>query len=151
MSWTCSNCDELNDDLHKSCWQCKKPRYSPDEIVKSRSFNDSLICSTTAEVPGRKIESIKSIVFGETILAANIIDDLFAGFRDIAGGRSGIYEDRLQIARNTAIEEMLKEAHYIGANAVVGVKVDYETVHHSMMMICASGTAVVLHAESEGD
>jgi uncharacterized protein YbjQ (UPF0145 family) len=85
------------------------------------------------------------MVNGEAILGANVFKDFFAGIRDIVGGRSGAYEGELQKAREIALEEMSEHARRLGANAIIGVDVDYETVgqNGSMLMVAASGTAVV--------
>jgi len=84
------------------------------------------------------------IVTGETIIGANFVRDFFAGIRDIIGGRSGSYEKVLREAKDTAIDEMAREAERLGANAVIGVSIDYETVGNngSMLMVTCSGTAV---------
>ena len=84
------------------------------------------------------------IVTGETIISANFVRDFFAGIRDIIGGRSGSYEKVLREAKDTAIDEMAREAERLGANAVIGVSIDYETVGNngSMLMVTCSGTAV---------
>jgi len=82
------------------------------------------------------------IVVGETILATNIFRDIGAGLRDLVGGRSGAYEKKMTEARETAIREMSEKAEALGADAVVGVDIDYETVGNGMMMVSASGTAV---------
>lgn len=84
------------------------------------------------------------IVTGETIIGANFVRDFFAGIRDIIGGRSGSYEKVLREAKDTAIDEMAQEAERLGANAVIGVSIDYETVgnNSSMLMVTCSGTAV---------
>lgn len=84
------------------------------------------------------------IVTGETIIGANFVRDFFAGIRDIIGGRSGSYEKVLREAKDTAIDEMAREAERLGANAVIGVSIDYETVgnYGSMLMVTCSGTAV---------
>jgi uncharacterized protein YbjQ (UPF0145 family) len=105
-----------------------------------------MILSTTPTLEGRTIAEYRGIVTGEAILGANIFKDLFAGIRDIVGGRSGAYEQELAKARTIAIEELSAAAAAIGADAVVGVDLDYETVGQggSMLMVTASGTAVRL-------
>lgn len=105
-----------------------------------------MLITTTNTVEGRQIRDYKGMVNGEAILGANIFKDLFAGIRDIVGGRSGAYESELQNARDIAIGEMVEKARQMGANAVIGVDVDYETVgqNGSMLMVAASGTAVVI-------
>jgi uncharacterized protein YbjQ (UPF0145 family) len=104
----------------------------------------SVIVTTTPNVEGRKITSYVGIVTGEAIMGANIFKDLFAGIRDIVGGRSATYERELRRAREIAIEELKTAAAEKGANAVVAV--DYETVgtNGSMLMVTVSGTAVVI-------
>lgn len=102
-----------------------------------------MIVTTTPSVEGRKITDYKGIVVGEAILGANVIRDLFAGITDILGGRSGAYEQELGRARATALAEMEEHAAVLGATAVVGVDLDYEVINN-MLMVSASGTAVVL-------
>lgn len=102
-----------------------------------------MIVTTTPSVEGYQIASYKGIVVGEAILGANIIRDVFAGITDILGGRSGAYEEELAKAREVALKEMEDRAKAVGANAVVGVDLDYEVIN-SMLMVSASGTAVVL-------
>nr|WP_321483509.1 heavy metal-binding domain-containing protein [uncultured Cohaesibacter sp.] len=105
-----------------------------------------MLITTTSSVQGRFIRDYKGIVNGEAILGANVFKDFFAGIRDIVGGRSGAYESELQRAREIALDEMTQHAHRLGANAIIGVDVDYETVGDkgSMLMVAASGTAVVI-------
>ena len=106
-----------------------------------------MIQTTTPSVEGRTIEEYLGVVTGEAILGANIFKDLFAGVRDIVGGRSGAYEDELRKAREIAMTELAAEATSRGADAVVGIDLDYETVGQgSMLMVTASGTAVRLGA-----
>lgn len=104
-----------------------------------------MILSTTHTLEGLTIKQYNGIVFGETIIGANLFKDLFASVRDIVGGRSGSYERVLQEARDTAINEMMQQAQSRGANAVVGIDIDYEVVGQSgsMLMVSASGTAVI--------
>ena len=105
-----------------------------------------MLISTTNSVEGQQMAEYKGIVAGEAILGANIFRDLFASIRDIVGGRSGAYEKELSKARGIAIEEMTVEAAALGANAVIGVDIDYETVgqNGSMLMVTAAGTAVII-------
>lgn len=105
-----------------------------------------MILSTTNTLEGKTIRDYRGVVFGETIIGANVFKDLFANIRDIVGGRSGTYERVLQEARETAMREMSFRAQSIGANAVIGIDVDYEVVGNSgsMLMVSTSGTAVVV-------
>ena len=106
----------------------------------------AVIVTTTPSVEGRKITEYKGIVTGEAIMGANIFKDLFAGIRDIVGGRSATYERELRRAREIAMDEISTAAAEMGANAVVGIDLDYETVgtNASMLMVTISGTAVVV-------
>ena len=105
-----------------------------------------MIVSTTPNIEGKKITEYKGLVTGETIIGANIFRDIFASIRDIVGGRSGSYESVLREAKDTAVREMQEEAVKLGANAIVGVDLDYETLGsaNGMLMVTASGTAVTL-------
>ena len=105
-----------------------------------------MILSTTPTLEGKTIRESRGIVVGEAILGANIFKDLFAGIRDIIGGRSGAYEKELARAREIAFEELKERAQALGANAVVGIDIDYEVVgqNGSMLMVSISGTAVVI-------
>lgn len=105
-----------------------------------------MILSTTPTLEGKAIREYRGIVVGEAILGANIFKDLFAGIRDIIGGRSGAYEKELARAREIAFEELKERAADLGANAVVGIDIDYEVVgqNGSMLMVSISGTAVVI-------
>ncbi|MDQ2065405.1 heavy metal-binding domain-containing protein [Xinfangfangia sp. CPCC 101601] len=102
-----------------------------------------MIVTTTPTVEGRPARDYLGIVTGEAILGANIFKDLFAGIRDIVGGRSAAYEKELGRARKTALAEMEAEAQKLGADAVVGVDLDFEVINN-MLMVSASGTAVRL-------
>lgn len=106
----------------------------------------AIIVTTTPSIEGRKITSYQGIVTGEAIMGANIFKDLFAGIRDIVGGRSATYEHELRRARELAMAEIQQSAAELGANAVVGIDIDYETVgaNSSMLMVTVSGTAVVV-------
>ncbi len=105
-----------------------------------------MIVTTTHTVDGRQITEYLGIVTGEVILGANIFRDLFAGIRDIVGGRAGSYESVLRQAREGAMKEMIDEAARQGADAVVGIDIDYETLgaNNGMLMVTATGTAVKL-------
>ena len=103
-----------------------------------------MIFSTTNSLEGKTINQYLGIVSGEVILGANIFKDLFAGIRDIVGGRSGAYEKSLQDARSAAFTEIKEKAEKLGANAIVGIDIDYETIgtNSSMLMVSVTGTAI---------
>ena len=103
-----------------------------------------MILSTTNNIDGKPVKDYLGIVSGETIIGANIFKDFFAGIRDIVGGRSGSYEKVLREAKDTALKEMEEQALKLGATAVIGIDLDYETVgpKGGMLMVTASGTAV---------
>ncbi len=105
-----------------------------------------MICTTTPSVEGYRIVEYKGIVFGEVISGVNVIKDFTAGLSNFFGGRSNTYEEELVKARNQAMQEMEQRAVAIGANAVVGVDIDYEVLgaDNGMLMVTASGTAVVV-------
>ena len=101
--------------------------------------------STTPSLEGRKVVKYLGVVSGEAIMGANIFKDFFAGIRDIIGGRAGVYEEELRKGKEIALNEMIVEASKLGANAVLGVDLDYETVGKgNMLMVSVSGTAVVV-------
>jgi uncharacterized protein YbjQ (UPF0145 family) len=106
------------------------------------------LVSTTQKFEGRRIVASTGLVGGDAILGANMFRDFFAGIRDLVGGRSGSYEKVLRKAKQEAVDDMLEQARELGANAVVGVDLDYETIQvqdgGSMLMVSASGTAVVV-------
>ena len=103
-----------------------------------------MIVTTTNVVQGHPVDAYLGVVTGETILGANIMKDVFAGIRDIVGGRSAAYEKELRKAREIAMQEMTADAEDLGANAVIGIDVDYEVLgaDNGMLMVCVSGTAV---------
>lgn len=103
-----------------------------------------MIVSTTPTIEGRQIVEYLGIVTGETVIGANIFRDFMAGIRDIVGGRSSSYEEVLKEAKDTALREAVDDAIRLGANAVVGIDIDYETIGQSMLMVSVSGTAVRL-------
>lgn len=104
-----------------------------------------MIHSTTPAIEGQTILTYHGVVTGEAILGANIFRDFFAGIRDIVGGRSAGYEKELNKAREIAMDEMTERAQELGANAIVGIDIDYETVGQgSMLMVAVSGTAVTV-------
>jgi uncharacterized protein YbjQ (UPF0145 family) len=101
-----------------------------------------VITTTTHDIQGQTISQYLGIVVGESIIATNIMRDIMATVRDVVGGRSGAYEEKMREARDIALKEMTELAQEMGADAVVGVDIDYETVGNGMMMVSASGTAV---------
>lgn len=102
--------------------------------------------TTTPSIEGKRITKYCGVVAGEAILGTNILKDLFAGIRDFVGGRSATYERELQNAREIALKELQERAQRLGANAVVGVDLDYEVLgqNNGMLMVSASGTAVII-------
>ena len=106
----------------------------------------AMLMTTTPSVEGKQIVRYLGVVTGETIIGANVFRDFLAGVRDFFGGRSGSYEAVLREAKDTALEEMARQAEALGANAVVGIDLDYETVggSGSMLMVTCSGTAVMV-------
>jgi uncharacterized protein YbjQ (UPF0145 family) len=153
MAWQCKKCGESHEDQFDSCWKCGIEREGNAvirdfKIQEFQSFTDDLKlpCSTTPEIPGRKVNSCRGIVCGEAIMGANFLRDIAAGITNIVGGRSGAYENTLREGREIALQEMMDEAREIGGNAVIGVDIDYETVGANMLMVSASGTAVVLES-----
>ena len=105
-----------------------------------------MIVTTTPTIEGHPIKEYKGLVTGETIIGANFVKDFFAGIRDIVGGRSSSYESVLREAKDIALKEMQESAQLMGANAVIGVDLDYEALgaNGSMLMVTASGTAVIV-------
>ena len=102
-----------------------------------------MLITTTTLIEGSKIIEYKGIVSGEIILGANIFRDILASIRDVIGGRSRSYEHVLRKAKDSALQEMQQEAEKLGATAIIGVDIDYETVGQGMLMVSVSGTAVV--------
>ncbi len=105
-----------------------------------------MIVTTTHSVPNREITQTLGVVAGEAVLGANVFRDLFAGIRDFVGGRAGGYQKVLRDGRNMALDDMIEEANAAGADAVIGVDIDYEAIgsNGSMLMVSVNGTAVKL-------
>jgi uncharacterized protein YbjQ (UPF0145 family) len=103
-----------------------------------------MITTTTHNIEGRPVQQYLGVISSESIIGANIFKDLFAGVRDIVGGRSGTYERVIEEARNNAMSELVQKAQALGANAVIGIDLDFETVGTgaTMLMVIATGTAV---------
>lgn len=101
-----------------------------------------MLLTTTQTVEGKSIVEYFAVVTGEAIMGANVVRDLFASITDIVGGRSGAYESKLKDARDVAFEEMRAQANRYGANAIVGIDIDYEVIRDGMLMVAVSGTAV---------
>jgi uncharacterized protein YbjQ (UPF0145 family) len=121
-----------------------RPALAHESIVNPSIWSRRMLVTTTNTIEDKRIVEYYGLVTGEAILGANIFRDIFASVRDIVGGRSAGYEKELKNARDIAVEEMVAEAHARGANAVIGVDLDYETVGQgsSMLMVTACGTAV---------
>ena len=107
-----------------------------------------MLLTTTPNIDGKRITKYCGIVAGEAVLGANVLKDLFAGIRDFVGGRSGTYEKELQRARDIALEELQERAQELGANAVIGIDIDYEVLgkENGMLMVSVSGTAVFVES-----
>lgn len=105
-----------------------------------------MILTTTNSIDGNPVKEYKGVVTGETIIGANMFRDFMAGIRDVIGGRSGSYETVLREAKDTSMKEMQQHAEALGANAIVGIDIDYATIGqgNSMIMVTVSGTAVVI-------
>ena len=103
-----------------------------------------MLIVTANTLEGYRIRDYKGLVTGEAIMGANVVRDWVAGITDVIGGRSGVYESKLRDGREAAVEDMQAEAEQLGANAIVAVDLDYETMREGMMMVVASGTAVVV-------
>lgn len=103
-----------------------------------------MLVTTTSNLQGKEIIEYHGIVSGEAIMGANIVRDLFASVTDVIGGRSAAYEDKLAEGREIAIREMEDRARQMGANAIIGVDLDFETLREGMMMCIATGTAVTV-------
>ena len=123
-----------------------RPRKLVSVATNTLLYIRRMLISTTPTIEGRPIQAYKGVVTGETIIGANLFKDFMAGIRDIIGGRSGSYERVLREAKDTALAEMQQRAQEMGANAIVGVDIDYETIgqNGSMLMVAISGTAVVI-------
>jgi uncharacterized protein YbjQ (UPF0145 family) len=109
-------------------------------------YRGRMLITTTPTIEGKRIREYRGIVTGEAIMGANVFRDLFAGIRDIVGGRSAGYEKELRSARETALAELAANAQQLGANAVVGVDLDYEVLGETngMLMVSVSGTGVII-------
>lgn len=104
-----------------------------------------MLLTTTSTIEGKPVLEYKGLVTGETIFGANVFKDIMASVRDIVGGRSGTYEKTIADARETSLREMITRAEALGANAIIGIDYDYETIGN-MLMVTVTGTAVVLTA-----
>ncbi len=155
MNWTCPNCSELHEEQFDSCWKCGTTQSGskvefPDPVSEFSAVDSAhaiLPCSTTPYLPGRTIDSVVGVVFGDAIMGANIIRDFAASLTEIVGGRSGAYEGNLRQGRAIALQELMNEAIQLGADGVIGFDIDYETITGSMLLVSASGTAVKLIPE----
>lgn len=101
-----------------------------------------MIMTTTSTLQGKEVEEYLDLVSGEAIMGANVVRDFLAGITDIIGGRSGAYENKLAEGREIAVQEMKEKARRLGANAIIGIDLDFETLRDGMMLCVATGTAV---------
>lgn len=113
-----------------------------DSIIKSLRILEDMLMTTTSTLENKTVKEYVGIVSGETIIGANLFKDFFAAIRDIIGGRSRSYERVLRKAKEIALKEMGENARALGANGIIGIDLDYETVGKGMLMVTASGTAV---------
>lgn len=113
-----------------------------DSIIKSLRILEDMLMTTTSTLENKTVKEYVGIVSGETIIGANLFKDFFAAIRDIVGGRSRSYERVLRKAKEIALKEMGENARALGANGIIGIDLDYETVGKGMLMVTASGTAV---------
>lgn len=154
-TWTCPNCSEELDADFDRCWNCgtNAAGEPPDEgfetaleetVVPPRE-GPQLPLTTTPGFQGQRIIEYRGLVFGEAIIGANVLSDAAAGVRDVVGGRSASYERKLSQAREHALTGLRHRASALGGTAVVGVSLDYEVIRGGMLMVVASGTAVVSH------
>lgn len=156
MKWKCPKCSEIHETQFDSCWKCgtssgvtaSEPVSGFENYFTSDAAEISMICATTPNLPGRTIAYTMGIVCGEAIMGANVFRDIAASITDVLGGRSGAYEKNLKQGRAIALQDMMTEARELGADAIVGVDIDYETVGNSMLMVSVSGTAVKLEPQS---
>jgi uncharacterized protein YbjQ (UPF0145 family) len=134
----------LDAGVNRLSHRAARDRAPQHALVMRSCYKKDMLLTTTAVIDGRQIVKYHGLVSGEAILGANIFRDLFAGIRDIVGGRSAAYEKELRRAKDLAIQEMTEQALAMGANAIVGIDLDYETVGQggSMLMVSANGTAV---------
>ena len=128
---------------------------SSEELTLEQVGNDvpgisDVVLVTTPQVPGRQILETFGVVCGEAIIGADLFSNMFAGITDIVGGHAGPYENRLQEARDIALAEMARVAKERGANCVIGVDIDYETIRATMLMVVASGTAAKIYTPARG-
>lgn len=123
-----------------------RSKHLPLSLSTSHSNLNVMLLTTTPSIEGHPIREYRGIISAETIIGANFVKDFFAHITDVFGGRSGSYERVLREGKEAALAELTKEAQRLGANAVVGLKLDYEAVgaSGSMLMVVASGTAVVI-------
>ncbi|MBI9018384.1 MAG: YbjQ family protein [Phycisphaerae bacterium] len=150
--WTCPNCNEEIADQFTQCWKCvgKEEGFEVDEPAltgqdihpDTEEFDVRL--STTDSIPGEMIAHSIGLVCGETILGSDFYTGILAEIADTFGGRSGAYESKLKYGRNIAINEMSQKANSLDADAIVGIRFNYETIKESMLIICVSGTAIKL-------
>lgn len=158
--WKCNRCSEEHEDSFEVCWNCGSSRDGAEasrfvRITENDDFNQSsgeidysfmedMLLSTTPTLVTHEIKRYLGVVGGECLLGTNLINDMVSAVTNIVGGRSGIYEFYIKDARMVALREMAKQAFEMGANGVIGVAFDYETVRGSMIMVCCTGTGVIL-------
>ena len=150
MTWTCETCGEKLGDQFESCWKCANDRVElmPGANGEQVAVVDIPI-STTPSLPGYRILDGRGVVTGQSIIAGSLLEDWIAGMTDIFGGRSGVYENRFREAKLTAVSDMAAEAKNKGANGIIGIAFDFESLGkaNTMLLVGVSGTAVTAEIE----
>jgi uncharacterized protein YbjQ (UPF0145 family) len=134
--WTCEKCGEQIEGQFDECWKCATG------LEGDAGEGGDIVLSTTSAIPGSTVAGSLGIVSGEAILGADVFKDFLAGSTDIVGGRAGAYQNKLKAAREIALAGLAAEAEERGADAVIGVTINYTTIQATMLLITTSGTAV---------
>ena len=140
--WDCFHCGGRTDDDFQICWSCRRPRDGSPAEQQDALARVKLV--TTPSLETHRIGDYLGLVSGEAIMGANLVRDMLAAISDVVGGRASAYEEVLLRGRHVAVREMAEEADRMGADAVVGISLAYESVGDSMLLVCVSGTAVRL-------
>ena len=157
-SWECSNCHEKVEDSFDACWKCGRSkdgleqRFSAADSATLEGLRgdvpDGIILATTPSLESHTVVRYLGVVFGEAIVGAGIFNDFLASVTELVGGRSASYESPLADARRTALADMARRAKDLGANAILAIDVDYETIRDTMIIVTCCGTAVEVSSAS---